>query len=58
MSTYKLINGDCIEEMKKMLDNSIYSIVTGSIDKIEHKDKEPIIHDDFYTIATEANNFS
>jgi site-specific DNA-methyltransferase (adenine-specific) len=28
MSTYKLINGDCIEEMKKMLDNSIDSIVT------------------------------
>jgi len=28
MSTYKLINGDCIDEMKKMLDNSIDSIVT------------------------------
>ena len=28
MSTYKLINGDCIEEMKKMDANSIDSIVT------------------------------
>ena len=28
MSTYKLINGDCIAEMKKMKDNSIDSIVT------------------------------
>jgi len=28
MSTYKLINGDCIEEMKKMNANSIDSIVT------------------------------
>ena len=55
MSTYKLINGDCIDEMPA---NSIYSIVTGSIDKIEHKDKEPVIQIDFYTIATEANNFS